>query len=91
MDKQLEIMRIKEMSKELGEIAEKLLTGFRTPIETLNLSGRAKNSLMRGGIEYVEQLIKLERRDILRLRNMGEKTFGEIKQKISEMGFNCLG
>gem|GEM_PF-2253388 len=90
MDKQLEIMRIKTMAKELGEIADMLLDEFQTPIEFLGLSSRAKNSLRRGDIEYIEQLVKLEIYDVLRLRNMGEKTFNEIKEKLKQSGF-CWG
>ena len=88
MNKQAELERIKKMSHEIILIADKLLSGFHTPIETLNLSNRAKNCLMRAEIEYVEQLIKLTEKDLLRLRNMGKHTLNEIKEKLIDFGFD---
>lgn len=82
------LQKIIELSKQIGEIAEKILTGNRTPITKLGLSGRATNALHRGGIEYVEQLIMLTKKDLLRLRNMGEKTAKEIQEKIKVFGFD---
>ena len=83
MNKQAELERIKKLATEICTIADKLFNCDKTPIETLNLSSRAKNCLMRAEIEYVEQLIKLTEKDLLRLRNMGKHTVNEIKQKIS--------
>jgi DNA-directed RNA polymerase alpha subunit len=65
-------------------VAEKL----GTPIAKLNLSTRAKNCLRRGGIETIEELLKLERHRFLNMRNMGEKTASEIAQSIIRFGFN---
>ena len=58
----------------------------RTPIEDLNISNRAQNALRRGGICYVEQLIKLDHYDILRLRNMGQGSFNEINAAVKKLG-----
>lgn len=82
MDKQIEIQKIKEMSVEICMIADRLLNSYKTPISVLGLSSRANNSLLRSGIEYVEQLVNLNDSKLMRLRNMGEKTVNEVKQKI---------
>jgi DNA-directed RNA polymerase alpha subunit len=82
-----DLIRIIELSKEIGELAEKVLNGNKTPIEKLCLSNRALNSLHRGGIEFVEQLLKMRDCDLLRLRNMGEKTKTEIVERLETFTF----
>jgi len=57
-----------------------------TPIETLKLSNRAFNSLKRGGVDFVEQLIWLDRTKIMRMRNMGQHSFDEINSKVKSLG-----
>ena len=67
------------------DIAEKL----GTPIAELGLSTRARNALIRGSIEYVEQLVKMEYDRLLMLRNMGVKTAQEVKGKVKDYGVDC--
>jgi len=59
-----------------------------TPIETLKLSSRAFNSLKRGGVDFVEQLIWLDRNKIMRMRNMGQHSFDEINSKVKSLGLH---
>ena len=80
-----DVIRIQAMAKEIDILADKILSGNRTPIETLNLTSRAKNCLTRGDILYVEQLIKLDKNDLWRLRNMGKKTLQEIDEKLGKL------
>ena len=82
MNKHIEIMRLKQMSKEIGEIADKLLTEYQTPIETLNLSSRLRNALHRGGVEYVEQVLTMTEKDFMRLRNFGKCCLIELTERI---------
>ena len=89
MDNQLELQRIKVMAKELSIIADKLLGNYQTPIVELGLSTRARNALLEGGVEYIEQLIKMEMEQLLRLRNMGKVSIKEIKEKVKAFGFDC--
>ena len=56
------------------------------PIETLKLSSRAVNSLKRGGVDYVEQLLWLGKDKILRMRFMGEHSFNEINTAVKKIG-----
>lgn len=88
MNKQTELERIKKMSHEIIVIADKLLSEYKTPIETLNLSSRAQKCLFRAEIEYVEQLVRLTEKELLRFRNMGKHTVNEIKEKIKRLGYD---
>jgi len=49
-------------------------------VEELNLSVRASNALRRAGVRTTEQLMSMEADDLLRIRNLGQKTLKEIQQ-----------
>lgn len=51
-------------------------------IMELDLSVRSYNCLKRAGINTIEELMKVEDEQLLRLRNMGKKSFKEIKDKL---------
>ncbi len=77
--------------------AEKEITGSRltseaaeTPIENLDLSVRVFNSLKRTGITTVGDVLDLlEKGDeaVMSIRNFGEKSLDELRQKMQEKGF----
>ena len=77
--------------------AEKEITGSRltseaaeTPIENLDLSVRVFNSLKRTGITTVGDVLELlEKGDeaVMSIRNFGEKSLDELRQKMQEKGF----
>mgnify|MGYP006415562583 FL=1 len=77
---------IEEEEEEKGvtsEVAE-------TPIEALDLSVRVFNSLKRTGITTVGDVLDLlEKGDqaIMSIRNFGEKSLTELRQKMGEKGF----
>ena len=58
-----------------------------TPIDEMGLPTRAVNALHRNGIEYVEQILHFDMKSLLRLRNMGEKTAQEIREKLHALDF----
>ncbi|MFN3741807.1 MAG: DNA-directed RNA polymerase subunit alpha [Anaerolineales bacterium] len=61
-----------------------------TPIEALDLSVRVYNSLKRTGISTVGDVLDLLRRGeqaITSIRNFGEKSMEELRQKMREKGF----
>lgn len=76
---------------------EKEQTGSRltseaaeTPIENLDLSVRVFNSLKRTGITTVGDVLELlEKGDeaVMSIRNFGEKSLDELRQKMMEKGF----
>lgn len=48
-------------------------------VEDLNLSVRASNALRRAGVHTMEQLMSMDSGDLLRIRNLGQKTLKEIQ------------
>lgn len=59
-----------------------------TPIEVLELSVRPYNCLKRNGIHTLEQLLECSEEDLMNLRNFGQKSMEEIKQKLAEMNLS---
>jgi DNA-directed RNA polymerase subunit alpha len=63
---------------------------IETPIENLDLSVRVFNSLKRTGITTVGEVIELlEKGDeaVMSIRNFGEKSLQELRQKMHEKGY----
>ncbi|MBN1366854.1 MAG: DNA-directed RNA polymerase subunit alpha [Dehalococcoidales bacterium] len=60
------------------------------PVDQLNLSVRTMNCLRRGGIVTVGELTVKSERDLLTLRNFGQKSLNEIRDKLAEMGLSLL-
>lgn len=55
-------------------------------VDDLELSVRAFNCLKRAGINTVEDLLNKTEQDLLKVRNMGQKSFDEVTNKIHSMG-----
>ena len=55
-----------------------------SPIEVLKLQPRSKNHLHNGGIEIVSQLICKTPEDLLSLRNFGDTSLKDVKEKLTE-------
>ena len=63
---------------------------METPIETLDLSVRVFNSLKRTGITTVGEVLELLEKGeeaVMSIRNFGEKSLEELRQKMKEKGF----
>jgi DNA-directed RNA polymerase subunit alpha len=52
------------------------------PVEDLNLSARAENSLKRAGITKVGQLVTMNPEDLLSIRNFGQKSYVELIERL---------
>jgi DNA-directed RNA polymerase subunit alpha len=63
---------------------EKLL---EMTIEELDLSVRSFNCLKRAGINTVEDLISKSEEEMMKVRNLGKKSFEEVKEKLASLGF----
>ena len=61
---------------------------YNMPVEQLDLSVRTMNCLRRGGIATVGELIGKKAKDLLQLRNFGQKSFREIEDKLNELGLS---
>ena len=57
-------------------------------IEDLDLSVRSFNCLKRAGINTVEDLINKSQEDMMKVRNLGKKSFDEVKSKLNSLGFD---
>lgn len=63
---------------------------YETPIENLDLSVRVFNSLKRTGITTVGEVIDMLEKGpdaMLAIRNFGEKSLDELKERMSEKGY----
>ncbi|MCL5985339.1 MAG: DNA-directed RNA polymerase subunit alpha [Actinobacteria bacterium] len=56
------------------------------PIEELELSARSFNCLKREGIDTVGKLITYSEQDLLDIKNFGQKSIEEVKEKLNDMG-----
>ncbi|HEY83089.1 MAG TPA: DNA-directed RNA polymerase subunit alpha [Dehalococcoidia bacterium] len=61
---------------------------YNMPVEQLDLSVRTMNCLRRGGITTVGELISKKPKDLLQLRNFGQKSFQEIQERLAELGLS---
>jgi DNA-directed RNA polymerase subunit alpha len=55
-------------------------------VEQLALSRRSYNCLKRSEIDTVGDLVSRTEEEILKIRNLGQKSFEEIRDKIAELG-----
>ena len=78
--KNTQVMIEKEESKK-----EKVL---EMSIEELELSVRSFNCLKRAGISTVEDLTNRSESDMMKVRNLGKKSFDEVTAKLHSLGLN---
>lgn len=76
----VEIMVVKEDDKK-----ERIL---EITIEELDLSVRSYNCLKRAGINTVEELIKRNEEEMMKVRNLGRKSLEEVQQKLAALGLS---
>ena len=57
------------------------------PIEELDLPMRAYNSLKRNSITKIGQILSLSDEEFLRMRNFGQKSLDELKERLALRGF----
>jgi DNA-directed RNA polymerase subunit alpha len=60
---------------------------FDTPIEDLDLSVRSYNCLKRSGITKVGQVLMMNEDDLLAVRNFGEKSLQELRERLMARSF----
>ena len=61
--------------------------GYDMPIEQLDLSVRAYNCLKRSGLMTVGAVLEKSEDELLALRNFGEKSYLELRDKLEQHGF----
>ena len=77
-------VEVEEKPSTLG-IPEEL---YNMPVEQLNLSVRTMNCLRRGGIATVGELVSKEEKELMALRNFGQKSKQELLDRLAEMGLS---
>ena len=60
---------------------------YDTPIEDLDLTTRTSNCLRRADITKIGQLLQMDEKDLLSVRNLGSKSIDEIHEKLVDHGF----
>jgi DNA-directed RNA polymerase subunit alpha len=58
------------------------------PIESLDLTVRSYNCLKREGINNVSELMALSEHQLMNIRNFGQKSVDEVRDKLIEMGLS---
>ena len=61
---------------------------FNMPVEQLDLSVRAMNCLRRSGISTVGELVSTGEKELLGLRNFGQKSRQEVQERLKALGLN---
>jgi DNA-directed RNA polymerase subunit alpha len=61
---------------------------FNMPVEELDLSVRTMNSLRRGGITTVGELVSKGEKELLSLRNFGQKSRQEVEERLKSLGLS---
>lgn len=76
-----------ENKPQLPPLPERIL---KMTIDELDLPTRIYNSLRNGGIETIEQLINISRKELISMRNMGGKSISTIREKLGDKGIDLL-
>ncbi|WP_297082409.1 DNA-directed RNA polymerase subunit alpha [uncultured Demequina sp.] len=93
------LVELFSLAKGLNEAAEGIEIGpsdseesieedYNQPIEELNLTQRSYNCLKREGIHTVGELTARSEADLMDIRNFGQKSITEVKEKLAELGFS---
>jgi DNA-directed RNA polymerase subunit alpha len=61
---------------------------LQIPVEDMDLSVRSYNCLKREGINTVSELVALSEHQLMNIRNFGQKSVDEVRDKLIEMGLS---
>lgn len=60
---------------------------FELPLERLQLSPRTLNCMRSAQIRTVGEVLAVPDEELLTIRNFGEKSLTELKERLAELGF----
>ena len=84
--------RVSQMkAEELGIPATVLDERYAIPMEQLDLSVRTMNCLRRAGITTVGELIAKGEKEMMALRNFGQKSKQELQERLTTLGLSLSG
>ena len=85
----VEYIRVSQMEEEKQLIRRSIPDEkYNMPVEQLDLSVRTLNSLRRGGITTVGELITKGEKELLSLRNFGQKSQKELEERLKALGLS---
>lgn len=61
---------------------------LKQPIEDLEFSVRSYNCLKRSGINTIEELLNKTHEEMLKVRNLGKKSYEEVISRLNELGLS---
>jgi len=67
-------------------VVDELVEKLSLPLEELDISQRALNSIKRMGITTIGDLVRLSEEDLKSTKNIGRKAINEIKEALKQMG-----
>lgn len=81
-----QVVSPKKVVKEEKVKEDTLGPAGKLSVEEIGLPTRVANALARAGYETVEQLVKAKKQDLVKVRNLGEKSFKIIAVALAEKG-----
>lgn len=75
-----------EEKEETAESTDSLGAVGKLSVEEIGLPTRVANALVKAGYETVEKLVNADRNDLIKVRNLGEKSLKVIKAALGEKG-----
>ena len=86
-----QIISPRKVKKEEKEKVDELGPVGKLSVEEIGLPTRVANALLKAGYETVEELVKTKREDLVKVRNLGEKSVKIIDAALGEKGLDTLG
>ena len=80
------IANVTGLMKEKAE--DPKVKALETPIEELDFSVRAYNCLKRAGVHTLQDLVNKSDAEVMKIRNLGKKSFNEVLDKVKELDLN---
>ena len=78
------VQRTEKQPLGISQVSPRL---YEIPIEDLELSVRAFNCLKRAGITKVGQVLEMSEQELLNVRNFGQKSLDELRQRLVARGY----
>ncbi len=80
------VQKVSEDGSDVPPIALRIpAEQYNIAVERLDLSSRTLNCLKRAGINKVGEVLEMNKADLLRIRNFGEKSYNELFGRLREM------
>lgn len=87
----VQVVNPKEVKKEEVEKKDELGVIGKLSVEEIGLPTRVANALLKAGYESVEDLVRSKRDDLVKVRNLGEKSVKIIEAALGEKGLAITG